>query len=474
MQFTLYWLLFFTTTKCIPLSELSREETKNDEDNCNNQSISLNFENIVLSDIGPNFIASPLISCLSLQGNQINTISPYAFDKLPNLTYLDLTNNRWHGQQMLSNGGHESLKTLILNNVMLFEYYAAYGDNRMHINATYPALEKLFLRNNYINIITGSYEANFPKLLYLDLSNNQIKTFGIQTRYGTSLNDFSWLPKSLKYLELDNNLLTSFSLTNLNELEFLSISNNKLESILLQNLNKLEKLSTTGNKLESMSLKNLNGLKQLSVKDNKLKGLSYSQFQGTPELEDLNLARNQISDFDGRIVDFIPKLQNLTLENNLLTDVPIIRDAPSLHFYSLRCNKISKLGSNNFNSMRNLKFLELDNNEIDEINPDTFSHLEKLETLSLGRNRLSNLPAQWMLKMQNLRLLNLEGNQFTNLEALGLNDSPSLMQLFLQNNPLKYLRAHSLDSVPENVTIELNESLSAISDCEKNADDQGD
>ncbi|XP_033219750.1 leucine-rich repeat-containing protein 15-like [Belonocnema kinseyi] len=473
--FVLYSLLLFTImTKCIALSELSTEDGNIDKDdyNCNNQSITLNFKNIVLSNIGSTFIASPLISCLNLQGNGISTISPHAFDELPNLSYLNLTDNTWNGQQMLYNGGHKSLKTLILNDVLSW-YDMQTSKSSMHINASYPALEKLFLRNNRLNEITGSNEANFPKLLYLDLSHNRIRTFGIHRRYGISNNDFSWLPKSLKYLQLDNNLLVSLSLTNMNELEFLSINNNQLESILLQNLDKLQKLSTTGNMLESMILKNLNGLKKISAKDNKLKVLSYNSFQGIPQLEDLNLANNQISDFDGRIVDFIPKLQNLILENNLLTDVPVIRDAPCLQLYSLRCNKISKLGSNNFNNMPNLKFLDLDNNVIDKINSDTFSHLAKLETLSLGRNSLSILPAQWMIKLQNLRYLNLEENFFTNIEALELNDSPSLMQLFLQNNPLKYLRAHSLDLVPANVTIELDKSLSAMSECKNNTDDRG-
>lgn len=115
--------------------------------------------------------------------------------------------------------------------------------------------------------------------------------------------------------------------------------------------------------------------------------------------------------------------------------------------------------------MQNLKFLHVDNNEIDAINPDTFNHLDKVEALSLERNKLINLTAKWMPKLENLRFPNLEENQFTNLEALNLNDSPSLMQLFLQNNPSKYWRAHSLDSVLENVTIELDTSLTIVPKC---------
>ena len=476
MQLAWYLLLLawlFTTTKGNPLSsETSLEEENNDEKeedydrSCNNQSITLNFANIVLTEIGPNFIASPLISCLRLQSNGINTISPSAFDQLPNLTYLDLSNNGLQHPRMLLTGGHNKLKTLILDNA--YSNYYSYNTEPMRIDGSYPALKKLFLRNNNVVQILGSSEADFSRLAYLYLSNNNIRYFGSLKGYDNLYDDFSWLPKSLKHLELDNNNLESLSVTDLPKLEFLSISNNNLETILLQNLNKLKQLITTGNKLKSMSLKNLNGLKQLSAEGNKLTSLSYSQFQGTPELEYLNLSNNSISDFDGRIVDFIPKLENLTLEGNLLTDAPLIRDAPNLKIYSLRCNIIKQIGSNNFNGMQNLQVLYLDNNEITEIHPDTFSDLEKLEILSLGRNRLTNLPSKWMLKMQNLRLLNLEENQFTNLEALELNDSPSLMQLFLQNNPLKYLRAHSLDSVPENVTIELDTSLTAMSDCKYN------
>lgn len=47
------------------------------------------------------------MTCLSLKGNSITKISPLAFHKLPNLTYLDLSNNEWREQQILSTGEHK-------------------------------------------------------------------------------------------------------------------------------------------------------------------------------------------------------------------------------------------------------------------------------------------------------------------------------------------------------------------------------
>lgn len=437
---------FCIETKSNPISETSsngkdytRTESIADE-SCADPKISLNFSNIALSSIGPNFITSPILTCLGLRGNHIRDISSKAFDKLPNLNYLDLSNNNWYdGQQILHEGGHANLKELNLDNSFNTNNY-----HTMFIRGSYPSLKNLYLRNNHIHNLLGNSKANFSVLTNLDLSDNIIESVRDIQNKGQYNNDFSWLPGSIKYLILDNNALGSLYITNLNNLELLSVRNNRLVSISLKKLNKLKNFSASGNRIER---------------------LSYSEFFDTPELEYLFLSDNQMKFFDGRIVDFTSSIRYLYLNKNLLTDAPEIKDSPNLQFLSLSCNQIQILEPKNFKGMKKLQFLHVDNNKIAEINADTFDSLDQLEILSLGRNKLTSLPTNWMKTLKNLRLLNLEHNLFTNVESIFFSDSDLLVTVYLQNNHLKYLKAHSLDAIPENVTIQLDSNVTYASLC---------
>lgn len=152
--------------------------------------VTFNFSNVGLQKIGSEFIKSDDIISLSLDNNNISDISQYAFRRMRNLHYLDLSTNRIPKDKILSFSETDRLTTLIINNnndssnVEVLKEYGIFSN-----------LKHLHLCNNQLKDMQIPFNVTTPRLTSLYLSNNSI----------TSNTVFDYIPWTLIYLHLDKN-----------------------------------------------------------------------------------------------------------------------------------------------------------------------------------------------------------------------------------------------------------------------------
>lgn len=421
---------------------------------CSNLNVSISFSNLNLGQIQANFLSSPLITCLDLKYNSINSIYAKAFEHLPNLKYLDLSGNSFNLQTILNDDFLE-IETLILNSC------SNNGDSRFEVEGSYPKLRKLFLERNYLYSIESTHTDNLPSLTHLYLSDNNIDR-----------DSFRWLPDSIQYLDLSRNELPSLTLKNLPNLEKLFIDNqknNRLTAVNFENLMSLKYLSSKSNRISDVSFstfKNATSLINLDISDNQIKYIMAGSFDSMKNLQFLNLSNNYLEIVQAGTFDQLRNLETLILEKNLITMFPVIGQEMKLQYLLLNCNKIRNIIGGTFSRMPYLESLLLHDNELSYIDQEAFKGLKNLKLLTLSNNQLSSMPANWMVPLTNLNKLDLIGNSFGNFSDLALSESSGLQNLYLSKQ-IEFINAQSLFGVPDNVTIDLRENIIFVEQCNK-------
>jgi len=432
--------------------------------------VSLNFSNAVISNINQDFISSSIITCLNLTGNNIQNIGRGAFNKLPNLTHLFLSNNRFRPAELFNFGSHDKLQVLVMNSAtdIYFNNLDCSNYNGWNYNYNeiinifdYPNLEILSLRKNcfddlqfvkktpfsdfysdyaltYTTASTFMQRVPFPKLKILDLSGNSIK--------GTKFVEL--LPNSLYFLDLHDNYLSSL---NLNE------NRNKLFALNLDK-NRFNYVSNSYSK-NSLSVNSLKDLHYLSISTNNINTIDSGAFQDNNKLLYLNLSNNYINYLHPKTFANLKNLKTLDLSINELTDVPKISNKIEINTLYINRNNITKIMSHAFTEMPKLTKLLIGGNQIDEINVDAFVYLSALEELDLSKNKLNFLPEGWTEFLVSLKYLDLSDNKFTSLESLSLTNTLPLIEMYLMNNSLEYLNVGYFENLPQNLTISIKPNL---------------
>lgn len=265
-------------------------------------------------------------------------------------------------------------------------------------------VDSISLQSN--NLVGELYDFNFPNLIYLDLSSNNI--------YGRVPNLLK-IPQLIElYLSNDSIIGSIPDFSNLQRLNVLDLSNNYLSDTIpdFSNLRRLSKLN--------LSYNNLIGL----VPD-------FSKFP--PTFRSLELSGNKLS---GKIPDFskLPQLRFLRLDDNKLNDpIPDFSKVPDLTWLELSHNKFNDqirdfsnlpklkyliLSHNNFNdtipnfsNIDNLVYIDLSYNKLNGKIP-TFSHFNLLETIDFSNNKLiGQIPD--FVNLSDLMRLNLRNNNLS-------------------------------------------------------------
>ncbi|XP_029291780.1 extracellular matrix protein 2 [Cottoperca gobio] len=144
----------------------------------------------------------------------------------------------------------------------------------------------------------------------------------------------------------------------------------------------------------------------LDMAENNIRIIAPQDFSGVPNLDTLDLSKNQLDDesFSRNPLSNLTFLKKLNLDGNLLTRIPAL--PPSLEELKINNNKLSALTPHCFKGLINLLILELEENTLHEgsVSPLTFRPLKRLLDLQLDNNRFRSLPMGLPPSLQELEM----------------------------------------------------------------------
>ncbi|TYG78047.1 hypothetical protein ES288_D02G026000v1 [Gossypium darwinii] len=390
---------------------------------------------------------------LNLSGNNFNTtLFSYGFDKLQNLTHLNLSSSCFHGQipveisflkRLPLKLENPNFKTLIKNVRFLTELYLD-GVNISTQSAKWCETTSLVLSN----------------LRVLSLSNcvlkgplcSSLSRLSLLSKLILDWNLLSHLPPN--FLEISSRLV-SLSLSNCNlsghfpteilllpKIQSIDISfnpqlmvqlpefpaNNALQSLSLFYTNFSGKLPESIGNLKFLtnleltysnifgpipsSIANLSYLVNLDLRSSKLSGPIHSSLFTLPSLKTLYLGENQLV---GKIDEFpnasSSLIQELDIGNNYLTG-PIpksILQLPWLEQLYIEGNSFSSMKLGMFVQLKNLKGLDLSNVSLLIESDNRSLTFPQLESLSLRSCNLTEFP-EFIKRQDKLVVLDLSNN----------------------------------------------------------------
>jgi len=254
-------------------------------------------------------------------------------------------------------------------------------------NRDFPLVEHFYLEDN--DLIAFDTNATFPLLQYIHLTRNHITTL--------DANAFNKQTPTLVGLNVQNNgILEIKNVFNLPRLQSLRLARNNLTDLGF---------------LNSTNVTSLPDLRFLNLDNNKLRNLDFGVLNNqTPMLTSVTLQGNNISHLVHLDTATMSELFDISLDNNLLTDLPGFASSklPSLAFLSLAGNKLAKL---------------------DFFQGANFSSLNKL---NLAFNSISNIDGLAQGNFLSLATLFLASNDLLlNVDILSVGDFPALTKIFL-------------------------------------------
>ncbi|XP_014210243.1 leucine-rich repeat-containing protein egg-6-like [Copidosoma floridanum] len=386
----------------------------------------------------PGFIDSSTVTCLNLASNDIFQVVPGSFERLPNLSYLDLSKNRIQLCDFFNFGNpHKSLVTLII------EENSPPIDNIDHTigkSECFPKLRHLYLRRNSIRSLNFSLRKAFPALTHLFLSDNSLDS-------QTFIRD---LPPTLTHLFLEHNLISSLDCKIVRDVQVLHLDGNIVRAICHSNCRET-----------SLRLEGAHKLTELTISSNRITEIESCAFQDSRSLRVLNVAGNSLEEIKRETLERLADLRELNLDDNHLTGVPNLCKNNQLTSVSLRRNKLRTIRRESFKGLHRLKCLFLGGNQIRSIEAGSFEDLESLTDLDLSSNDLDFIPSDWLKWQWNLRTLDVRGNRFKSLEQMSLSSAPLLSTIYLQDNPVSHVSGAVVAKLSPNVVVHLRHECSA-------------
>ncbi|KAM9343690.1 toll-like receptor 9 [Pholidichthys leucotaenia] len=193
--------------------------------------LSVNYINQALR--GPIFDGMKHLVFLNLSYNRLDLYYNDSFSEINStLKVLDVSNNDFHFQ--MRGMGHRFEFLQNLNNLQALGMANNGIGMRINQRLICSSLEYLYFSGNHLDVMWESdnnqyisFFQNLAKLIYLDISNNGLKSVSPEV-----LHNF---PNNLRTLSLSNNILTFFpwkNLSSLSSLRHLNLSHNLLSSLI--------------------------------------------------------------------------------------------------------------------------------------------------------------------------------------------------------------------------------------------------
>ena len=392
---------------------------------------------------------------LYLDHNKIAVIEPFAFDGLTNLDYLDLRNNKINALGNNSLAGLPKLDHLYLttnkiksvaestfNGSSSLVYVSLQANQLTTIPplGAQPYLSQLIMEGNAITDATfpSSY-INCSRNTGIVLSNNQIKRLTNATFKSLANSSFTKLYLSRNEIKS----IESGTFANLLSVKSLKLGSNPLNSLMLKNAvsglagKDVVSLDISGIELngvlmeDTFSLLKNTTLNSLIMRFNKIKLIEDNTFSQLNNLMMLDLSSSQISFAHDNAFNGLSQLSTLKLNDNRFTAIP--RNLPpSIRFLYLDDNQITKIESDVFSNLVQLRELRMTYNAILTLESGAFNGLINLVKLKLNSNNINTLPGGVFSPLVRLQSLDLGKNNLYTIQA-GKDRFTSLVALVYLN-----------------------------------------
>lgn len=229
---------------------------------------------------------------------------------------------------------------------------------------------------------------NFPNALYCD---------------SKAIKEIPVIPPRIWYLYLQNNLIetiTKKSFMNATQLKWINLNNNKIttdgiEKDVFNNLKSLLYLYLEDNYLEEVPGPLPRSLEQLHLARNQISTIPQGVFNNLENLTMLDLRQNKLLDnaFSSNTFQGLSSLMQLNFAQNSLTKMPPILPANVIQLF-LDSNSIEEIPENYFETMLRLVSLRLNNNKLTDGGlPSKVFNISSLLDLQLSYNELTIIPA---------------------------------------------------------------------------------
>lgn len=322
--------------------------------------------------------------------------------------------------------------------------------------------------------------SNFKNVLYVDLSDNQIKSidkafFGLE-----QLDSLNLSRNHLEVIQPEVFILTE----NKTRLALLDLSYNLLTNLpddFFVNMYNLRKLYLQGNYLtvlgdqHSANLKNLNYL-NLCCSNFTALNITLKYFTN---LKELDLSYNQFQNISFLEAD---SLETITLSHNIFEEVLFddFEQFSYLEELDLSYNKLKKLSSStrpqNADGTKPMIKLYLNNNNINHIDETFFINFNYIQLLNLSYNAISEIPKGTFKHVKILRVLSISNNglKLTNETFLGLGNT-KMIDISQNNltilNPIFFTKCTGLTTIAAGFnnleTIDINMFMKLLPSLEK-------
>lgn len=183
----------------------------------------------------------------------------------------------------------------------------------------------------------------------------------------------------------------------------------------------------------------------LYLQNNMIEVLSADALRNATQLRWLNLNRNKITNegVEEGVLEALPQLEHLYIDENLLSSVPSPLPA-SLEQLRLSRNRISKIPAGVFMGLDKLNLLDLQGNKLmdDAVTEVSLKGLSNLVQINLAKNQLTSMPLG--LPATTTQLF-LDGNSIEKIPAGYFKGLPKVAFLRLNHNKL------GSSGIPKNV-----------------------
>ncbi|XP_051483235.1 extracellular matrix protein 2 [Apus apus] len=196
-------------------------------------------------------------------------------------------------------------------------------------------------------------------------------------------------------------------------------------------------------------------LTSLDLTGNSITTISDEAFNGIPNLEWIDLSKNNITSpgIGPQAFKSLKKLKRLYLDGNMLVHIPTALPS-TLEEIKINDNHLHAIDEDGLQDLKNLVTLELEGNKLSEANvsPLAFYPLKSLSYLRLGRNTFRIIPQGLPATLEELYL---ENNQIEEVSEICFNHTRNINVVVLKHNkleehriaPLAWINQENLESI---------------------------